>query len=166
MNVSSDWVNRIDYIPHIDWVQMLVCEIPNIAMNFRSTGVWAHQPNLPQSNRKRSFQMKSWTTKVQEILRSKWMVSWSSIQIIPVQYWALFSTQSTTKLNMSSLMRQSGCWMPIRFSNHQKTVSQATSVQFLACPEWCYWRTSFGPYGSLWGGGIGILICQERWWRM
>ena len=39
INVSSDWVNRIDYIPHTGWVQMLVCDIPNIVENFRSAGV-------------------------------------------------------------------------------------------------------------------------------
>ena len=39
INVSSDRVNRIDCIPHIHWVGMLVCEIPNIAMNLRSAGV-------------------------------------------------------------------------------------------------------------------------------
>jgi len=47
-NVSSDWVNRIGYIPHIYWVQMLVSEIRSITMSFRSASVWAHQPNLPQ----------------------------------------------------------------------------------------------------------------------
>ena len=26
---------------------MLVCDIPNIAMSFRSAGVWAHLPNCP-----------------------------------------------------------------------------------------------------------------------
>jgi len=38
-NVSSDGVNRIDYIPHTCWVRMLVSEISNIAVNFRSAGV-------------------------------------------------------------------------------------------------------------------------------
>jgi len=49
INVSSDWVNRIDYIPHIYWVQMLVSERPNIATNVSSAGGWvvlAMVPNL------------------------------------------------------------------------------------------------------------------------
>jgi len=75
---------------------MLVCEIPNIAMNSRSTRVWARLPNLPHSNWKRSLRTKRRPTKVQERFRSKWrMARRSSIQIMPVQYWALFSTQST-----------------------------------------------------------------------
>jgi len=90
INVSSDWVNRVDCIPHIHWVEMLVCEIPNIVMNFRSARLWAHQPNLPRSNWKRSVRMERRPTKVQERFRSKWMERRTSIQIIPVQYWILF----------------------------------------------------------------------------
>ena len=36
INVHPDRVNRIEYIAHTDWVQMLDCEILNIAMNVRS----------------------------------------------------------------------------------------------------------------------------------
>jgi len=96
INVSSDWGNRIHYIPHICWVQMLVCEISNIAMNFWSAGVWAHLPNLPKGNWMRSLRMKRWPTKVEERFRSKRMARRTSIQIIPVQYSILFSKQSTT----------------------------------------------------------------------
>jgi len=114
---------------------MLVCEIPNITMNFRSARVSAHLPNLPRCNRKRSLRMKRRLTQVQERFRSKWMAKRSSIQIIAVQCWVLFSTQSTTNLNMSVLMRRSGCWMPILFANQQMTVFQATSIQFQAYLE-------------------------------
>jgi len=146
---------------------MLVCEIPNIAMNFRSTRVWAHLPNLPRSNWKRSLRTKRRPTKVQERFRSKWrMARRSFIQILPIQYEALFSTQSTTNLNMSVLMRWSGCWMSILFANQQMTVFQARSIQFQACLELSFWRTRFGPSGSSWGDGCGMLICQEHWWRM
>jgi len=166
INVSSDWANWIDCIWHIYWVQMLVCEIPNIAMNFRSAGVWAHLPNLPRSNRKRSFSMKRKPTEVQERFRSKWMARRTSIQIIPVQYWILFSTQSTRNVNMSVLMRRSGCWMPIRFAKQQMTVLQARGIQFQAYPELSWWRTRFRLYGSSWEDKFEMLICQEHWWRM
>jgi len=146
---------------------MLVCEIPNIAMNSRSAGVWAHLPNLPRSNWKRSLRMKWRPTKVQERFRSKWrMARRSSIHIMPDQYWGLFSTQSTTNLNRSILMRRSGCWMSILFANQQMTVFQATSIQFQACLELSFWCTRFGPSGSSWGDGCGMLISQEHWWRM
>jgi len=46
INVSSDGVNRIDYIPPIDCVLMVLSEIPNIMTNFRSTTVWAHLPSF------------------------------------------------------------------------------------------------------------------------
>ena len=149
MNVSSDWLNRIEYIPHTCWVQMLVFEIPNIAMNFSSAGVWANQPNIPLLNRKRSLRMTRRPTKGQERFWSKWMVRRSAIQIIPVQYRALFWTQWTTTMNTSVLRRRSGCWMPIRFTNHQMIVFQATSIQFLAWQEQSFWLTRFGLYGSL-----------------
>ena len=80
---------------------MLDCEIPKIAMNFRTTQVWAHQHNLPWSNWKRSLGMKRRPTKMQRRFRSKWMVGRFSIQLIPVQCGVLFSTQSTTNLNVS-----------------------------------------------------------------
>jgi len=163
---SSDWVNRIDCIPHINWVQMVVCEIPNIEMNFRSAGIWAHHSNLPRSNWKRSLRTTRRLTKVQKRFRSKWMVRKTSIQIIPVQYWILFSTQSKTNLTMSVLMRRSGCWMPNQFANHQMFMFQATSIQLQACLERSFWCTKFGSYGSLWGGGFGILICPEHWWQI
>jgi len=145
---------------------MLVCELPNIALNCRSAGVWAHLPNLPRTNWKRSLRTKWRPTNVQERFRSKCAVRRSSIQIIPAQYWALFSTQSTTNLNMGVLMRRSGCWMSILFANQQMTVFQATNIQFQACPELSFWCTKLWPYGSMWGGGFGMLICQEHWWRM
>jgi hypothetical protein len=50
INVSSDGVNRINYIQHIHWVWMHVCDIPNIVANFSSTGAYADQPNLSCSN--------------------------------------------------------------------------------------------------------------------
>jgi len=145
---------------------MLVCEIPNIAMNSRSAGVSSHLPNLPRSDWKRSLRTKRRRTKVRERFMSKWMVRRSSIQITPFQYWVLFPTQSTTNLNMSVLMRRSGCWIPILFANPQRTVFQATNIQFQACPELSIWRTRFGPFSSSWGDGFGMLICQEHWWRM
>jgi len=105
-------------------------------------------------------------TTVQDRFRSKWIVRRSSIQIIPVQFWALFSTHSTMNLNTSGLMRRSGCWMPIRFANQQMTVFQAINIQFQAWWQPSFWRTRCGPSGSLWGDGFGMLICQEHWWRM
>jgi len=145
---------------------MLVSVIPNIEMNFRRAGVWAHLPNLPRSNWKRSLRTKWWLTKVQERFMSNWMARRCSIQIIPLQYGALFSTQSTTNLNMSELMRQSDCWMPILFANLQMTMFQGTSIQFQACPELRFWRNRIGPSASHWGVGFAMLICQEHWWRM
>ena len=50
INESSDCVNRIDYIAHINWVQMLVCEGPNMTLNFWRARVPAHQSSLPQNN--------------------------------------------------------------------------------------------------------------------
>jgi len=145
---------------------MLVCEMPNIVMNFKSAGVWSHQPNLPRSNWKRSLRTNRRLTKVQEVFRKKWrMARRTSIKKIPVQLWIHFSTQWTTNLNTSVLMRQSGCWMPIRFANQWMTMFQATSIQFQAYPERSFWPTRFGPYGSLWAGGSGILICREHWWQ-
>jgi len=136
-------------------------------MNFRSAGVWAHLPNWPRSNWKRSLRTKRRQTKVQERFRSKWrMARMSLIQILPVQSWAPFSTQSTTNLNTSVLMRRSGCWMRIRFTNQQMTVFQATNIQFQACRELSFWHTRSGPSGSLWGDEYGMLICQEHWWPM
>jgi len=146
---------------------MLVCEIPNIAMNFRSATVWAHLPNWPRSNWMRSLMTNRIRSKVQERFRSKWrMAKRSSIQIIPVQSWAPFSTQSTMNLNTSVLMRRSGRWMHIRFANQQMTVFQATNIQFQACRELSFWHTRCGPSGSSWGDGYGMLICQEHWWPM
>jgi len=146
---------------------MLVCEIPNIAMNFRSAGVWGHLPNLDRTNWKRSLRTKWRRTKVQVRFRCKWrMGRRSSIQRTPVQYWALFSIQSTTNLNTSVLMQRSGCWMPIVFANHQVTVFQAKRIQFQACLGPGFWCTRFGPSGSSWGDGCGMLICQEHWWWM
>jgi len=37
--VSSDWVNRNDYVLHIYWVQILDYEIPDVMTNFRDTGL-------------------------------------------------------------------------------------------------------------------------------
>jgi len=146
---------------------MLVCEIPIIAMKFRRAGVLAHLPNLTRRHWKRSLRTKRIPTKMQQGFRNKWrMARRSSIQKIPVQHWALFSTQSTTNLNLSVLMRQSGCWLSILFANQQMTMFQATSIQFQTCLELSFWRTRFGPSGSLRGDGFWMLICQEHWWRM
>jgi len=145
---------------------MLVCEIPNIVMNSRSAGVWAHLPSLTRSNQKRSLSRRRRPTKEQERFRSKWrMARRSSIHIIPFQYWALFSSQWTMNLNMSVLMRRSGCWIPILFANQQRTVFQATNIQFQACLELSFWRTRFGPSGTSCGNGFGMLTCQEHWWQ-
>jgi len=92
INVSSDWVNRIDCIPHIYWVQMLVCKIHNIVMNFRSAKVWADQSNIPRSLWTRSLRMKTRLTMVRRRFRSNWMARSTFIQIIPVPYWILFWT--------------------------------------------------------------------------
>jgi len=141
--------------------------MPNITRNSRSTGIWTHLPSSQRSNWKRSFRMKRTHTNVPGRFRSKWrMVTGFSIQTMPVECWILFSIQSTTNLNTSVLMRWSGCWMPILFANQQMTMLQATSIQFQTCPEPTVWRTRLGPYGALWGGGFGILICQECWWWM
>jgi len=69
-NVSSDWVNRIDYIPHIYWVQMHDCEIPNITMNFLSAGVWALQPNVYRTNWRQSMRTKRSLTNLHGRFRS------------------------------------------------------------------------------------------------
>jgi len=146
---------------------MLVCEIPTITMNFRRTGVWAHLPNLPPSNRQRSLRTKTRPTKVQERCRFKWrMVRRTSIQIKPVQYWSQFSTQWTTNLNKSVLMTWSSCWMSIRFANQQMAVFLATSIQFQTCLTRSVWSSRFGVCGSSWGDGCGMLISQENKWRM
>ena len=144
---------------------MLVCEIPNIVMQFWSAIVWADQLNLPWSNWQRSLRMRRRPTKVQEGFRCKWRARRSSIQIIPVQNWPLFSILPKMNLNMSVLIRWSGCWMPILFINQQMTLFQATRIQFQACPEPNVRHTRSGPFGWLWEGGFGILICQgQRWW--
>jgi len=96
--------------------------------------------------------------------RERRMVRKSSIRQIPAQYWIRFSVQSTTNLNTSVLMRQSGCWMIILFVNQQVTVFQATNIQFQACPELHFWRTRFGLSGSSWGDGFGMPTCQVHWW--
>jgi len=145
---------------------MVVCEIPTIAMNSRSAGVWAHQPNLAYCNYKRSFAMKWRPTKVQERFRSKWMVKRTSIQKIQVQYWILFSIPSTVNLNISVLMSQLDCWMHIQVTIQWMTVFKARNIPFQAGQEWRFRRNRFGPFGSLWGGEFGILICQERGWQM
>jgi len=82
INASSNWVNRIDYIPHIDWVQMLLCEIPTIVIIFISTGVLAHKPNLHLNNWKGSFRTKRIPTKVAGTSLREWMAQRSSIQIV------------------------------------------------------------------------------------
>jgi len=87
INVSFDWVNRINYIPRTCWVRKPVCEISNLMMNFKSTGVGAHQPNIHQSNRKWSLRTNRRPSKMRERFKSKWMARRSSIQITPVQYW-------------------------------------------------------------------------------
>jgi len=136
-------------------------------MNFRSAGTWAHLPSSHRSNWKSSLRTNRTQTNVQERFRSKWrMVRRSSIQQIPTLYLIRFSVQSTTNLNTSVLRRQSGCWMLILFVNHRMTTFQATNIRFQACPELSSWRTRFGPSGSLWGDGFGMLTCQEHWWRM
>jgi len=97
--------------------------------------------------------------------QSEWtrsIASRSLMYIITAQHWALFSTQSTMNLNMSVLMRRSGCWIPILFTNQQMTMFQATGIQFQACPELSFWRTWLGLSGSLWGDGFGMLIFQEH----
>jgi len=82
MWVLMEWIELIVLL--ILFVQMPVCEIPNIAMNFRSAWLWAHLPNLSRCNWKRSLRMRRWPTKVQERCRSKWMARRLLIQIIPV----------------------------------------------------------------------------------
>jgi len=145
---------------------MLVCEIPIITMNFSSAGVWAHLPNLPQSNWKGSLRTKRRPTKEQERFTSKWMVRSTLIQIMPVQYQILISTQSTTNLNMSVLIRWSGCWMPIRFINQKMTMFPATTIEFQACPERSFWHIRLGPYCWLWEDGFRIWYARSaggRW---
>jgi hypothetical protein len=74
INVSSDGVNRINYIQHIHWVWMHVCDIPNIVANFSSTGAYADQPNLSCSNGKISLKTQRRQTKVRMRFGNKWMV--------------------------------------------------------------------------------------------
>jgi len=146
---------------------LLLSEIPNNEINFRSARIWAYLPSLHPSNGTRSFRMKWKQTKVQRRLTSKWKMVWRlSIQKIQAEYGILFSMQSTTHLNTSLLMKQPGCWMRILCANHQMSVIRATSIQFQACPELSFWQTKFGPSGSSWGDGFRMLICQEHWWRM
>ena len=159
-------MNRIDYIPHIDWVQMLVCEITNITMNCRSAIVWAHQPHLPWSHGKRSLRMKWRPTKLQRRLRSKWKVRRSLIQMIPVQDWVLFSTQWTMDFNMRVLMRVSGFWMLFRFTNWSRIEFLVRKIFLRACLEPRFWRTWFWQYGSFWVDRFRIPIWQELWWQM
>jgi len=166
IDVSSDWVNRITYIPHICWVQMIVCEIPNITMNFRSIGVWAHQPKLPWSNWQQSLRMNRRLTNEQGSLRNKRKVRRSAIQIIPVQYWALFATQSTTTLDMGVETHWRGVWILVWFANWSMTKLLGTCIHFRACLALGFWHTWFGQYGSLWADGFAIKICQECWWQM
>jgi len=145
----------------------LLSEIPNIETNFRIAEIIAYLPSLHPSNWKSSLRMKRTLTQVQRRFRSKWrMVRRSSIPKIQTQYSIRFSIQSTTNLNASFLMKQSGCWMCILFTNHQMTVFQAASIQFQACLELSFWRTRFGTSGLSWGDGFGMLICQEHWWLM
>jgi len=147
------------------WLHL--CEIPNIEMSFKSAGIWAYLPSLHPSNWKRSLRTKRTLAKFQGRFRSKWrMVRRSSIRKIEAQYWILCSIQSTTILNTSVLMKQSGYWMRVLFATQQMTVFQAPSIQFQASLEVCFWWTTFGPSGSSWGDGFGMLICQEHWWRM
>ena len=146
---------------------LLLSEIPNIGMNFRTAGIWAYLPSLHPRDWKRSLRMKRTRTNVQGSFRSKWrMVRRFLIQKIKAQYWIRFSIQSTTNLNISVLMKQSGWWMRVLFANHQITVLQAASIQWQTCLESSFWHTRFGPSGSSWGDGFGILICQKHWWRM
>jgi len=129
-------------------------------MIISSPGVCAYLPSLHQPNWKRSLRMTRKQTKVQGRFRSKWrMERRSSIQIIQVDYWILFSIQSTTSLNMSVLMGRSYCWMPIQFAYRRLTVSPATRIQFRACLEPNLWPIRSGQYGSLWGDGFGIVKC-------
>jgi len=72
----------------------------------------------------------------------------------------------TTNLKVIVLLRLSACWMAIWFVDQPMTVFQATSIPCQACPERIFLCTRFGPYGSLWGGGFGILICKEHWWQI
>jgi len=166
INVSSDWVNTIDYIPYIYWVQTHVCEIPNITMNFISAGVWAKQPNVVQSKWRRSLRMKRRLTNVHGRFRSKWMARRPLTQLSPVQHWALFSSQSKMNLNRFVLVRWLSFGMPIWLANWSTTKSLATCIQFEAYPEPRFWCARFGQYGSLWEDAFGIHICQERWWQL
>jgi len=146
---------------------LLLCEISNIEINFRSARIWAYLPSLHLGNWKRLLRTKRTQTKVQGRFRCNWrMVRRSSIHTIQAQNSIRFSIQSTTNLNTSVLMKPSGCSMHILFANHQMTMFQAASFQFQACPELNVWRTRFGPSGSLWEHGLGVMICQEHWWRM
>jgi len=146
---------------------LLLCEIPNIEMKFRSTRIWAYLPTVYQSNWKRSFRTKRSRTKVQRRFRRMWwMLRRSSIQKIQAHYWIRLTIKSTMNLNTSVLMKDPGSWMWVLFSNQQMTVFQAASIQFQACLELSFWRTRFRPSGSSWGDRFGMQICQDHWWRM
>jgi len=147
------------------WLHL--CAILNIQMNFRRARIWAYLPSLHPSNWKRSLRMNRTPANVQGRFRSKWrMVRRSSSRKIQAQYWVRISIYSTTNLNMSVLIKQSGCWTRNVFANPQMTLLQAASIQFQGYPEQIVCRTRFGPSGSSWGDGFGMLICQEHWWQM
>jgi len=136
-------------------------------MNFRCTRVWAHLPSLHHSNWKILFRTQRYQTERQGRFRSKWMmVRRSSIQIIAVQYWTLFSIHPTTNSHKNVSMRLVRCWMPCSFDNLKLTESQVWSIHFLACLEPSFWYTWVGQYCSLWGDGFGIKICQKCQWQM
>jgi len=136
-------------------------------MNFRSARIWAHLSSLDRSNCRRSLRTKRAQTKLHGRFRSKSrMVRRSWIQQIPAQYWIRFSVQSTRNLNTSVEMRKSTYWIPSQFVNQQMSGFQATSIQFQACPELCFWRARSGASGSSCRDGFRMLICQELWWRM
>ena len=164
--VSSEWVNRIDYILHIYCVQMHVYEILNIALSITSARVWAHRPSMPWGIWKTVFRMNRKQIKMQGRFRSKLMGRRSSNLIIPAWYWPLFSIQSLTNGNSSVRIKWSGSWMAVRFANWLCTVILAISIQFQAYLEPSFWNSRSRQNGSLWGDGFGMQICQEHWWQM
>jgi len=146
---------------------LLVCDIPKAAKNLSIARVWSLLSSLHQSNWKRSLRLKRQQRKVPGWFESKWrMVRRSLIQIIAVQYWIIFSIQSTTNLHTRGWFSQSGSWMAVWIANHKLTNSLESTIQFEAYLEQIFWCSKFGRCGSLWGDEFGIWICQECWWQM
>jgi len=113
---------------------MLVCEIPNITMNFRSARVQANLPNLPRSNWKRLLGTKWRLTTVEGRFRRKGI---RTVRDTPVAGYS--------KPGINTTHRAAYC-PPI-------AISQFLLVPSVTRFEWSCWRC-----GQLWAFlGMGLL---------